>query len=212
MIISAPALGEEQPSEGVTRHGGIIYYGRYRPKVPKSLAEIPEPVRGGLSRHLRTRLGDDFYARLKFVGGQIVDIEELHRVDPTSKNFRWEVPGYRLHFEFQMPEAGIRSYTAAINLRTDGSVLEEIDLPAFASNPEKLRFVSLAKALASVSTKGFDSRKTIKEISYNRKEDILIWRFRQKTADDGLVMTFRNIEVNAHTGEASGIYESKPVR
>ena len=54
------------------------------------------------------------------------------RCCPPPGNSRGKCRRILLWFEFEMPEVGIRVYTASIALRRDGSVLREIELPPFA--------------------------------------------------------------------------------
>ena len=88
------------PPQSVTKYPGWTYFGLYKPPNPQSLADIPESIRLELIAHLQKRLGESFYRRLEFAGGQVVDIDDLRRIDPSSMNYRWEVPAYDLHFTF----------------------------------------------------------------------------------------------------------------
>lgn len=185
--------------------------GDYEPVEPKSLLDVPTPVRLEVLNHLRDRLGS-FAERLTFSGGQIVDFKRLARDEPDSKNYKWEVHAYDLHFSFQMPSAGIKSYTAQIQLRSDGSVLEEIDLPAFASAPEKLKFISLQDAFSVAAAKGFSRKDVHPEIMYFKDADSLAWKFQEIVSDDGLVIESKNIYVSAHNGAILKEFSSEGIR
>jgi len=185
--------------------------GSYTPAEPKSLSEIPTPVRLKLLNHLRDRLGP-FAERLTLTGGQIVDFERLASDEPASKNFKWEVHAYDLHFAFQMPSVGIRSYTAQIKLRSDGSVLKEIDLPAFASSPEKLTFITLEDAVSVAVGQGFNRKDIYPEITYFKDADSLVWTFKKSTSNDGMVIEIKNIYVSAHNGAVLKEFTSTAIR
>ena len=195
----------------VSKESSSTYFGDYEPVEPQSLAEVPAPVRLKLINHLRQRLGN-FSERLVFAGGQIVDFERLAREEPDSKDYQWEVHAYDLHFSFQMPEIGIQSYTAQIELRSDGSVLEEIDLPAFATSPEKLKFISLEKAASIAVAKGYSRKDLDPDISYFKDADALVWKFQETTSDDGLTIKYKNIYVSAHNGEVLKEFSSDAIR
>jgi hypothetical protein len=195
----------------ISNRSGYTYFGSYKPVEPKSLAEVPAKVRLKLLNHLRDRLGS-FSDRLTFAGGQIVDFERLARDQPDSKDFRWEVPAYDLHFAFQMPEIGVQSYTAQIKLRSDGSVLEEIDLPAFSTSPEKLKFISLQRAASIAVGRGYKRKHLCPQIIYFKDSDALVWEFAETTSDDGLMIEYKNIYVSAHNGEILKEFTSSAIR
>jgi len=201
----------DQQYSGVTKYAGFSYLSPYKPRHIQSLDEISKPIRDRVSEHLQSRLGSQFFSRLRFTEGEVVDLEELYRVNPNAENYQWEVAAYALHFEFSIPEVGIDSYTAHIELQEDGSVLEEIDLPAFATHPEKLRILPLVDAWKLISDEAFDPKVFLREIAYDRENDILVWRFRHVVEDDGLRLKIENIEVGAHNGEIRR-YETVGIR
>lgn len=185
--------------------------GSYEPDQPKSILDVPTPVRLKVLDHLHDRLGS-FAERLTFSGGQIVDFERLARDEPNSKNYKWEVHAYDLHFAFEMPSIGIQSYTAQIQLRSDGSILEEIDLPAFSSSPEKLKFISLQDAATVAVANGFSRKGIHPEIVYFKDADSLAWKFQETTSDDGLIIDSKIIYVSAHNGAILKEFTSKGIR
>lgn len=199
------------PLSPVTKYAGETSFGNYTPENAKSLKDLPAHIRLKLLAHLRTRLGP-FMKQLTFSGGQIVNFQKLKRDEPNSKNYEWEVHAYDLHFDFKMPEIGIQSYTAQIELRRDGSVLEEIDLPAFATSPDKLNFFSLIKAVSVAVSHGFTRSHMRTEILYLKEVDSLVWSFSQVVADDGLIINFKNIYVSAHNGDVLKTFSSKAIR
>ncbi len=178
----------------------VAYY-PYEPRELKAWTDVTSEVREAVAAHLKKRLGDNFYDRLKFVGGEAVNLDELHRALPASQKFRQEVPTYLLWFEFEMPEVGIRVYTASMALRRDGSVLREIDLPPFATEPEKLKIAPLAGVAAELVSRGvIDAKATTVSIAYHEKDAQIVWHFEQALSGRGPVVNVRNIDVNANTG------------
>ena len=178
----------------------VAYY-PYQPRELRAWTDVTSDVRERLAAHLSERLGKPFYERLKFVGGEAVNLDELHRVLPASRKFPREVPTYLLWFEFEMPEVGIRVYTASIALRHDGSVIREIDLPPFASEPGKLRFVPLTEVTARLIAKGsINGKTTTVNIGYDLKKAQIVWHYEQALPGSSAVVNVRNIDVNANTG------------
>src|SRR5690606_2337102 len=150
--------------------------GEYEPRKPDSLDDVPSSIRKMLEGHLIERLGKTFYSSLQFDGGQIVDYDDLLKVHPNAKNYKWEVHAYDLHFAFRKPEIGVKLYVAQIALRGDGSILHEINLPNFSSAYEKLNFVSIGDALNEAKKYGHNSKSRI-EFIYLEEFDSLVWRF-----------------------------------
>ena len=177
-------------------------YYPYEPRELHALGDVASDVRASVTRHLIARLGTAFYERLRFAGGEAVNLDELHRVLPASRKFAREVPTYLLWFEFEMPEVGIRVYTASIALRRDGSVLREIDLPPFASEPGKGRFAPLAGITARLIDKGeIDAKTTTVNLAYNAKRKQIVWHYERALPGRSAAVNIRNIDVDANTGE-----------
>lgn len=179
----------------------VPYY-PYQPKEIARLEELPDGIRTRVVTHLQERVGEDFYRQLNFGGGQVVDLDELHRVNPDSRRFKREVPAYILRFEFEMPKVGIRHYTATLTLKRDGSVLQEVDLPATAANPAKLRFKPLREVGADlVRRRLLDPEAATATVTYDRFGDRLAWHFEQVLPGRGPEVKVRRIDADANTGE-----------
>src|SRR5262245_36024942 len=144
--------GEGQPK--VHKYAGFPSMGAYEPPAPTNWASIPEPARSRIIKHLKDRFGAEFFNKLTLVGGQVVDFKALRKQEPNSKDYKWEVHAYRLHLRLSLPEDGIEFYDAIIECRSDGSVIEEIDLPETAKFPERAKFISTTKAFQIAKEKG----------------------------------------------------------
>ncbi len=178
----------------------VAYY-PYEPRELQAWKDVASEVRETVATHLKARLGAEFYERLKFVGGEAVNVTELHRVLPASRKFRQEVPTYLLWFEFEMPAVGIRVYTASMAVRRDGSVIREIDLPPFALEPGKLQFTPLAGVTAGLIAEGaIDPKASTVSLAYDEKHAQVLWHYEQVLSGTGPVVKVRNIDVNANTG------------
>lgn len=178
----------------------VAYY-PYEPRELRAFTDVASDVRQSVVSHLKERLGEAFYERLRFAGGEAVNVDELHRVLPASREFKREVPTYLLWFEFEMPEVGIRVYTASIELRRDGSVIRDIDLPPFAAEPGKLKFLPLDGVAAGLISKGsIDPKTTTVNVAYDDRRAQIVWHFEQVLPGKSRVVNVRNIDVNANTG------------
>lgn len=196
------------PPQSVSRFPGLRYYNPTSPDDvinPSIFTAVPEPIRRRVSVHLQRRLGIDFYRRLEFSGGQVVDIGKFRRTNP---GFRWEVPAYDLLFTFHMPKIGLDSYTAEIQLRGDGTVLKEIDLPDFADYPGKMPFTTLASALQTAMAEGFDPDKISAQIEYDSNADVLMWKLSEATHADNSAIQFKNINIRVDSGKVAKAYNT----
>ena len=193
LVDKETAIGPSTPEQAA-------YY-PYEPRELHALTDVASAARAALAAHLSERLGKAFYDRLKFAGGEAVNLDELHRALPASRKFAREVPTYLLWFEFEMPEVGIRVYTATIALRRDGSVIREIDLPPFASEPDKLQFAPLAKVSEKLIAEGMiDAKTTTVSIAYDDRHAQIVWHYEQALLGNSAAVNVRNIDVNANTG------------
>ena len=178
----------------------LAYY-PYEPKRILRLADLPADISARALAAIRARVGDGFFKRLRFVGGEAVDLSELHRLNPDARKFRVEVPGYELHWEFTQPEAGIRNYTVTLALRRDGSVLKAPDLPAFGAHPEQENLVPLSRVSADLAArKLLDPATATATVTYDQKANCLVWHFEQPLPGPGPEVRVRTVEVDAHTG------------
>ena len=178
----------------------LAYY-PYTPKDIHRLGDLPSAVRVKAVAAVKGRVGETFFARLRFAGGEAVNLGELHRVNPDSRQFPSEVPAYTLRWEFAMPEVGIRNYTATVTLRKDGSVLGPYDMPNIATEPEKVQLVNLSKISQElVKKKLIDPAVATATVTYDGRTDSFVWHFEQPLPGNGPEVKVRSVDVDAHTG------------
>lgn len=229
--LTCPALAEIVPEP--SGHG-TVSFGKYQPREPKSLADIPQPVAARLIEHLRKRLGEVQYARLKFAGGQLIDAKELRKTEPNSKDYQWEIPTYILHFDLELPGTPKVIFPAEIWLKSDASVLKEINLPAYANSTNKQVFHSFRELTSVIARKGFleknlafiheqDEDGTIikkglleknmtARLRYYEKLDTLAWEYTKILSDDGYTKNMKSILVNAYSGKILRTIKSYSIR
>jgi hypothetical protein len=187
-------------------------YGNYKPKELRWLSQLPIAVREVLDYHLKSRMGDLFYRRLRFVGGKVIDPVQLLRDDPHSKNYQWTIPAYVINFDFQAPELGLPRYAARILLRADGGVIGEIDLPAFATDLQKQTFFPFDRALEVALKQGYDRDTVEASLGFSEQFGSLVWDFIQVTNDDGLAFEMKTLQVSAHTGAVLAVGDAIGMR
>ena len=200
LLLVAPcyqAYGQRSVSKGPESTS----FGKYNPREPKSLSALPDKIRVKVENHLKARLGDMFYSKLQLSGGQIVDFDELYRVEPGAKNYKWNIFTYSLNFLLAEPKKGIKAYHARILLDSEGNVLQEIDLPQTAKNPEKANIISLAEARKIAAKHKFPPNRADAKISYDSERDSLVWTLGYRLKGDKYVWVDRIIRIDAHSGE-----------
>lgn len=220
---TCPAFAEIVP-ESVGH--GLVSFGGYQTKQTKSLADIPQAVVARLDVHLKKRLGETQYAHLKFSGAQLLDAH--------SKNDESNVPAYILQFDFELPGTPRIIFPAEIWLKSDASVIKEINLPAYANSADKLVFHSFRELTEVIAKRGFleknmafiieqdEGGDIVKKglfeknmtviLEYHEKFDVLAWKFTKILSDDGYTINMKSIFVNAHSGKIIRTMKSHTMR
>ena len=194
---SADAYTKDELVEKWSEHS---YYGAsFTPKEIGRWDIVDENVRLKVDAHLKKRLGK-FYKNIKFVSGQYVDKKVLLKQDPGAADYQWEVPAYTFDFVFKDAFAGIKSYIAQIKVREDGSIIEEIDLPCFSCDENKLVFQPISKVRTAAASVGFSSGCSSEELGYDEESDSIGWFYKKAVTDDGLTRNYKTVWVSAHTG------------
>jgi hypothetical protein len=196
--IVAHANAFKSPLDYVEGPKSSIYTGSYRAEELRSFGDLPADVQAKLTTHLTERFGENYFRRLSVSDGQIVDHEEMHRIDPGTKNYQWTVFAYRVGFRISAPEKGIKEYNGYIELNRDGSILREIEFPNVAIVPWKAEFVSFASAMHTAESLGATVAQA--RVQYCREEDAIVFVL-QEAFRPGLVSeNVRSITINAHSG------------
>ncbi|MCB1279549.1 hypothetical protein [Prosthecobacter sp.] len=203
----ADSKATDGEKSGVTKSAGWYFMGdKARPLA--SLEALPAKVQEKLLKHLKARLGQEFYPLLKFSSGRLADAEEMRRTNSAkdASDFRM----YDVQFTWSLPDSGIESYVAQIGLREDGSVFEEIDLPAFATKKGALPLVPMKKAKEVAKQHGFAKTPFETSMSYDRQTGSLLWRFSRPVGENEFFvfdpaprtggMHFYTLDISAHDG------------
>ncbi|MBL7739757.1 MAG: PepSY domain-containing protein [Chitinophagaceae bacterium] len=189
-----------------------IYFGKYRPKTPNSIDDLPDSIKEKLVNHLVARLGYQFYLNLKLSGGQIVNLERLYIVEMNAKNYKWIPYSYYLCFSFQDVSKGIGLYTAQIVLDKNGNIVKEIQFPNIESNPEKANLISRESAITIAKNNNFDIAPGRISLEYDLAKGSLVWCFEKVTDDNGLSFSLETLIVDAHTGKILGTKKGSGIR
>jgi len=197
MLVATVAFGNQFPTS-VQGQESSVSFGNYSPKEPTTLEELPIEIRSKLNAYLIDRLGKNYLARLQFVGGQVVDFEELYRINPGAKEYKWKIFAYRLGYRISVPEKGIASYIGYVELDREGNVQREIEFPAVRRFPPKGDFVTLGTARERAIRAGMSPERA--EMLYSPQDGSLVFRLTQTTSRSSGGGIIRYIDIDAHTG------------
>ncbi len=137
--------------------------------------DVPASVRKALNVHLANRL-DSFAAKLTFVRGFYVNVDGYFQRNPDEKRRPSWPYTYDLHFNMRFSDDGPVDYCAQVGLGHDGRVLNEINLPRFATAPQKAALLGASELRNLAEELGVPVDKAILELSYDEREDILNYR------------------------------------
>ena len=173
-LLQAITYGQTNPSN-VNRLACPSHdFSPYEPKEPSSMNDLPDTIRTKLESHLIDRLGPAFYSKLVFNKGQIVDLEELYKINANAKNYKWTPYSYYLCFSLPNKE---QFFTAHIVLDKYGNVKEEIDLPDIKNNPYKENILTFELAKSIAKKNKCYNNKTATSLEYDSTTDLLEWHF-----------------------------------
>ena len=172
LSVTAPAQEQKRDVEAGYR-GSRYSFREYRPKTFRQLKELPPEVLANLSRHLEQRLGTQFYTKLEFSWGEAIDLNELHSVEPYWRNER--VGSYDLVFSFSDRAKGLKAFYSKVVLDARGDIVEEINLPDIASQPQKMNLIPSTEALRIAAQTNFVGKKIWPSFDYYADTDSFVW-------------------------------------
>jgi hypothetical protein len=191
------------------------YKNRSLIKAVENLDQIPRPARDKLLEHLRSKLGAKFFERLKYDGGEWIDLEALERESPNDYNWNAPMGAYDLSFRFADSKKGLKYFYSKLVLNDDGSVREDIGLPDIGTHPEKAQIISCKEAIRIALLNGFSKGAIRVGFGYEPTEDAFVWVItdsRGTTSDETLLAaigqgTYKKIEIHANSGRVIKIYK-----
>jgi hypothetical protein len=205
-VLVAPAGGAHVPTYSCTD----TYYGEYKPRVPRSLGEVDPSARARLEEYLQNRVGRELAAKLRLVGGSIVDRDQLRRENPASVNYQWRPPKYDLKFSFPLgTDDG--SFCASVSMDEDGSIVKELTLPNFQRHPQR-RIVATAVETAAIARKAGVPEQASRELVYFRDSDTLEWVYSFVKSQDETTIKFAHFHILAHDPTRTHWVESMGIK
>jgi hypothetical protein len=145
----------------------------YRPVTIHRLNELPSVVSSKLEVHLKQRLGVEFYSKLKFDWGDAINLDDLYRTEPYWK--KEKVGAYDLVFHFSDESKGLKAFYCKLLLDANGDVMDELHLPAVASEPLKAKLIPAKQALEIASKNDFVGPHIWPTFDYYVETDSFVW-------------------------------------
>jgi hypothetical protein len=182
---------------------GWTMFSKYEAREVATLDKLPGGIRRKLQEHLTKRLGEAYYRRFSFFGGQIVDWPEFRRVEPNP-GYKWRVFTYNLMLMLYAPEVGISSYCASIQLDAAGEVIEMRGFPPAARLPLKAKLIPLSHAYLIAKQNGLDPAKTTAALKYDPEIDSILYQLTQVFRGE-YEGRDRIVDIDAHNGRLLSI-------
>ena len=191
-------LGPQRPDR-VRGAQSWVSLGDYEARDPRRLSSLPDSVETRVREYMLDRLGADYFSRLRFVGGQVVDSARMYREDPHTRHYEWEIFGYRLGFLLREPSLGIDSYVGYLTLDWAGRPMGVAEFPPVRRRPETARLLPPWEAIKSVV--GVPMTPERAELLFDAELDAFVYRFWQLVESRRLEGgTMRLVRVEAHSG------------
>ena len=130
-----------------------------------------------------------------------IDFEELYRVNPDAKYYRWKIPAYELVFKYADRKKGIKEYYARIRLDSYGDPIDEINLPNVSVNPHKADVISIKKAIEIAKERGFKAKEMNIRISYDNHVESLVWEISSFAGKIDYIISTKILRIDTHSAE-----------
>ena len=107
LALSVSVCFEVVNGQQITKRVGIVSLYPYQPKNISTLDQLPTGIQVKLKEHLMVRLGREFFSKLEFSNGSVVNFDDLYRVNPGAREYRWRIFAYKIGFAFADRRLGI---------------------------------------------------------------------------------------------------------
>jgi hypothetical protein len=176
---------------------GLTYFGGRTEQI-KSLEQLPPPIDSSLRSAMIKFLGD-FYSKVHFVYGQVIDLKNNDFVPKDGSKISPWIPKYDLEFTLQDMSIGIKSLPVNIRFDENGKLLKFTWPRAEFENESKFisRDTIQAVALRIADSLRFNKENYEIDFDYDENEQKFTWIFLFPAADSAVNhYTFDTIEIN----------------
>ena len=135
----------------------------------------------------------------------------MHKKDPHTLDYKWEVPSYILQFCSHMSQDSNCIY-GTLWVREDGSIIKEEGFPDIVNHPERATIISPEMAMETAKEYGLTGRAQRVELSYSNAEDKILYVVENVEKDNGLQISYKTYWIDAHTGRIVAKIKSEAIR
>ena len=189
---------------GVTNCGSTHYSMVYNPSEISSFNQLPSFIQKSLISHLKDKLGHEFYRKLNFESGLLIDYKELIRLDPQVINYKWKVPKYDLSYYINEEKFGINYCCSRIVLDSLGSVITDIQFPSFKKNNLNANFMPIDTLFSVANKMGYGIKNY--ELGFSKEHIVFIF------SNTNINKKVSYIEVSVHTAALLKKYKLSGIR
>ncbi len=166
------------------------------------LEDIPPPILAKLHSHLSDRLGPEYGRMLQFSDGEVFDVADILRSYPSLEKAKADLPAFSIRYCVKIPNVHL-CYRAGIDLRADGPVLQEINLPPLGAYPQRIQVKKNLDVLNSAEAHRLRQSEPLDRcgFAYSALAERFLYCFSQPIADNGVVKYFMYLYFDAATAE-----------
>ena len=166
------------------------------------LEDIPPPILAKLHSHLSDRLGPEYGRILQFSDGEVFDVADILRSYPSLEKAKADLPAFSIRYCVKIPNVHL-CYRAGIDLRADGSVLQEINLPPLGAYPQRIQVKKNLDVLNIAEAHRLRQSEPLNGcgFAYSALAERFLYCFSQPIADEGAVAYFMYLYFDAATAE-----------
>ena len=183
----------------------------------RKIEEISPSILNKIQEQLKSRVGEQFFKRLKFDYGNAEDFDDA---SPLKANDEERIDGYDFVFKFSDKNKGLKAFRFKVVADGKGNIIDDLALPDIASNPQKAELISCKAALTIAEKNGFPLERSSIYFIYDWDSQNLVWDIHDNKAvepdktDNSLLNlisigqgTYRKIFINSSSGKVINIFK-----
>ncbi len=177
----------------------------------ESIDSLPADVQNKLDVYLANWVGKTYKSILNFKHAYVFDIDEIHSKDPDSLNYQWEIPKYSFSYCVNLPGV-VPCYVAGLEMRGDGTILKDINLPPLSIHPDRMKLLSEAEVFKTALKQNFypdipfnnHDFSISGNLGYSRRAERFLYSFSKTTEQGSGSGAVTNFYYDAQTGKYWG--------
>jgi len=176
------------------------------------LSEIDGRIITRINEQLTKRVGNTFFAKLRFDYGTVEDWDDTRSLSPSDSG---RIDGYDFVFKFSDRRKGLKAFHFKVVANSFGTIIDDLALPDIAAAPEKADLIPCERALSVAAKNSFPRAFSSIYFVYDRESMTFTWEVhdgRPVAPDEPTFAlvgqgTYRHIVIDAHTGAVLKVYK-----